>query len=537
MENSEKIKYLMYLRKSTDSEDRQIQSIEDQRKELEKYAKLLNLEVVGFYEENKSAKAPGRIEFNKMLEEIKRGGANGILCWKINRLSRNPIDGGEIQWLLQESSLRSIQTPSREYRTGDNVMMMSVELGMANQFVLDLSKDVKRGLVSKAEKGWRPGLAPIGYLNDRYQDKGSKEILVDEKKFNLVRKMWELMLTGNYTVPQIAEIVNDQWGLRTSYYKRQTRLSLSHIYRIFTNTFYYGEFEYAGKVYQGQHKIMITPEEYDQVQKILGRKGKPRAKHKKLPLTGLIFCGECGCAITADEKTKYVKSEGKIHSYIYHRCTKRKAGITCNQKPINYSELESQAFQIIDSISIPESYFNLAIEILNRENEKESVNRELLIKNQQKAFIDCTKRIDNLIKLYISSDNANRELLSDEEFREQKSVLLKEKSGIQRELKNLDERINEWIDLTEKTFKFATYSKYWFSEGTYEDKSAILRALGSNFVLKDQKLSIQLQKQYELIQNGVNLIKVEFGALEPAEFASEKAKTAHLEAVSTMLSG
>lgn len=202
MENLEKIKYVMYLRKSTDSEDRQIQSIEDQRKELERFSKQLNLDIIGFYEENKSAKAPGRIEFNKMMGEIKKGKANGILCWKINRLSRNPIDGGEIQWLLQESSLRSIQTPSREYRTGDNVMMMSVELGMANQFVLDLSKDVKRGLISKAEKGWRPGLAPIGYLNDRYQDKGNKKIAVDEKKFDLVRKMWDLMLTGNYTVPK-----------------------------------------------------------------------------------------------------------------------------------------------------------------------------------------------------------------------------------------------------------------------------------------------------------------------------------------------
>jgi len=537
MENLEKIKYVMYLRKSTDSEDRQIQSIEDQRKELDKYAKQLNLEVVGFYEENKSAKAPGRIEFNKMMGEIKKGKASGILCWKINRLSRNPIDGGEIQWLLQESSLRSIQTPSREYRTGDNVMMMSVELGMANQFVLDLSKDVKRGLVSKAEKGWRPGLAPIGYLNDKYQDKGNKKIAVDEKKFDLVRKMWDLMLTGNYTVPQIAEIVNDKWGLRTSYYKRQTRLSLSHIYRIFTNSFYYGEYEYAGKIYQGQHKAMISSEEYDQVQKILGRKGKPRAKHKKLPLTGLIHCGECGCAITADEKTKYVKSDKKIHSYIYHRCTKRKAGITCHQKPINYGDLENQAFQILDSTSIPESYFNIAIEILNRENEKESGNRELLIKNQQKAFSECTKRIDNLIKLYISPDNASRELLSDEEFREQKSILLKEKSSIQGELKNLDERINEWIDLTEKTFKFATFGKYWFAEGTYEDKSAILRALGSNFVLKDQRLAIQLQNQYGIIQNGLNEIRAKYATLEPAINASNKAKTAHFEAVSAVLSG
>lgn len=134
-------------------------------------------------------------------------------------------------------------------------------------------------------------------------------------------------------------------------------------------------------------------------------------------------------------------------------------------------------------------------------------------------------------------DNASRELLSDEEFREQKSILLKEKSSIQGELKNLDERINEWIDLTEKTFKFATYGKYWFAEGTYEDKSAILRAIGSNFILKDQKLSIQLQKQYGIIQNGLNEIRAEYTMLEPATNASNKTKTAHFEAVSAIVSG
>lgn len=100
----------------------------------------------------------------------------------------------------------------------------------------------------------------------------------------------------------------------------------------------------------------------------------------------------------------------------------------------------------------------------------------------------------------------------------------------------MDERLNEWIDLTEKTFKFATYGKYWFAEGTYEDKSAILRALGSNFVL-NQKLAIQLQNQYGIIQNGLNEIRAKYATLEPETNASDKAKTAHFEAVSAVLSG
>jgi len=66
---------------------------------------------------------------------------------------------------------------------------MNFEFGMANQFILDLSKNVKRGLKTKAEKGWRPGPAPFGYLNDKSKGKGKNEIIKDPDRFKLVKKM------------------------------------------------------------------------------------------------------------------------------------------------------------------------------------------------------------------------------------------------------------------------------------------------------------------------------------------------------------
>ncbi|NTW26860.1 MAG: recombinase family protein [Candidatus Moranbacteria bacterium] len=531
------LRYFAYLRKSTDAEDRQVQSIEDQQKEMTKLAELFGINIVRFYEESMSAKAPGRPIFNEMMNDIKKGKANGILCWKINRLARNPVDGGEIQWLLQQGTLQSIQTPGREYKTGDNVLMMSVELGMANQFVLDLSKDVKRGLNSKAEKGWRPGLAPIGYRNDRYEEKGNKKILVDSEKFPLVKKMWDLMLTGNYTVPKIIEIANEKLGLRTGFKNKNQKLCICHGYKIFTNTFYFGEFEYAGKTYEGNHEKMITIEEYDHVQKLLGRYGKPRPKTKSLPFNGIIRCGECGCSITADEKIKYVKSIKGMKSYLFHRCTKRKTGIKCSQKPISFADLQNQINQIVDSISLPETLLDFALDVLNKENVCESANRNILIKNQQKALGECIKKIDNLIKIYICPANADREFISDEEFKDQKAGLMKEKSSIQRELKNLDERVNEWIELTERTFRFATYAKYWFSKADYKGKTAILRALGSDFILKDGNISISLAKPYKIINENMVKINAENDTLEPSIFGLNKAKTSLLEPVSVVLSG
>ena len=182
----------MYYRKSTDSEDRQIQSIEDQKTELSKLIRRKDINIVGSLEESMSAKKPGRVEYNKMINLIKSGKANGIICWTLNRLARNPVDGGEIQWLLQNGIIESIITPSREYLPTDNIIMMAVELGMANQFVIDLSKDVKRGMASKVNKGWRPTKAPLGYINDYSGLKGEKKIFIDKVRSDTVRRMWDL---------------------------------------------------------------------------------------------------------------------------------------------------------------------------------------------------------------------------------------------------------------------------------------------------------------------------------------------------------
>src|SRR3989339_1302777 len=190
--NPNQQKYFIYARKSTDVEDKQVQSIEGQLAELRHLAKRENLHITEEFIEKRSAKKPGRPVFNDMLRRIQTGEAQGIICWKIDRLARNPVDGGQIQWLLQQGVIAHIQTHDRSHYPNDNVLMMSVELGMANEYIRQLSANTARGLRQKARQGIYPGLAPLGYINDP----STKTIKTHRKNAKLIKKMFERYAKG-----------------------------------------------------------------------------------------------------------------------------------------------------------------------------------------------------------------------------------------------------------------------------------------------------------------------------------------------------
>jgi len=329
------IKYVVYCRKSTESEDRQTLSLEDQKRELDDLIRKEGLKVVKSFAgkeggESQSAHKRGRPIFGKVMELIESGRANGLLVWHPNRIARNAYDGGLVITLLDEGKLVEIKTPTKAYRnTPDDKFFLNLEFGVAKKSSDDNGVAVKRGLKTKLQMGWCPGYAPLGYLNTKnFEEKGQNKILIDTERFDIVKQMWQMMLTGNYTPPQILKVANGDWKLKSRPTKKNPNgkpLCRSAIYRIFTNPFYYGYFEYGRpkQLYKGNHEPMITEEDFDIVQKLLGRKGRPRPQKHRFAFTGLMRCGNCGAMITAEEKIKHQKN-GNTHHYVYYRCTKRK---------------------------------------------------------------------------------------------------------------------------------------------------------------------------------------------------------------------
>jgi site-specific DNA recombinase len=514
----EKIKYIMYCRKSSESEDKQVQSIEAQQKALKKLAAEKNLTIVKVLEESQSAKKPGRPIFTEMINILSEGKADGILCWKPNRLARNPIDGGTIQWMLQSGLIKSINTPSNEYLPTDNILMLGVEFGMANQFILDLSKDVKRGLNAKAEKGWLPHIAPIGYINDKAGNKGEKIIYKDPNRFPILRKMWNLMLTGHYSVQSIVTIANNDWVLTCSATNKlpERQISLSTGYKIFTSPFYYGKFYHSGQLYDGKHEPLVTEEEFKKVKNILGRKNNSRPKNKNLPFRGIINCGECGAMITAEEKFKTIKQTNEKRKYLYHRCTKRKRNIKCHQKTIRTEILEEQIIEYLENITLPKEILKWCVETLKENKVIEENNTKDIINNLETQISKLETRIHNLTTLFISPENNNKEMLSDEEFKKEKLNLNEKISSLKSQLTKIQEE-DKSLELSIETFDLAANAKHFFLKGDNDEKNQILSSIGSNYSLKDRKLDISLIKPLQLIADGLKENNTNMIRLEPSK--------------------
>src|SRR3989344_3571844 len=434
MKDPNKIKYFLYARKSSEAEDRQVASIDAQISELKNLATENGLQIIKILSEAKSAKEPGRPVFNQMLELISSGDVKGIICWKLDRLSRNPVDSGRISWMLQRSEIKHIYTFGRNYYPADNVLMMAVEQGMANQFINYLSINVKRGFRKKWEAGQVTGIAPSGYLNTPDREKGTKTIIPDPERFQLVRRMWDLMLTGNYTVMQILNTANNKWNYRTIKRRKEGggALSLSTLYKIFTNTFYYGEFERplgSGNFYPGEHKKLITKEEFMRVQALLGRKGKHAPHTRTFAFTGLMRCGDCGCLITAEEKNQIIcptckhkfayerkkacpkcetliekMKNPKILHYVYYHCTKRKQDIKCTQSSVLVEDLEQQIHQYLGTIGINQKYLEWALKHLKEKNKHEAKTNTAVTQNHQQAYKHVMAKIDELLELRLSKE-------------------------------------------------------------------------------------------------------------------------------------
>lgn len=478
------INYILYARKSTESEDKQVQSIEDQVDVMLDLAARQGLKVIAVMRESRSAKAPfRRLEFDKMLATIKSGKANGILSWQLNRLSRNPAENGILQQMLQDEKIMAIQTYDRAYLPDDNAVVFGVEASMANQFIRDLRKGVKRGIAAKLRSGGISGVAPAGYTNNRLE----KTIEIDPLRFPLIRKSIDMFLTGAYSVPQVLDTLNNEWLYRTPVRTKSggQPLSRTGLYDILGNPRLAGLIpnpEQPGEYFEANFPAMITMAEFDKVQELLGNRGKPRlCAGKQFMLKGLLQCGECNCAITAELKSKKLAS-GQLKEYTYYHCTRKRP---CSQKgAVTERDLLDKVTSLIDDYELTEELHSWGVEALQQMADSETAESIGIRKMQVSSAAGVQAQLDTLLDL------ATKGFIEPEDYKAKSTTLKLELIAHNKQHEITTQNTKNWHQLLLKQLDTMTDANTRFAKGGLGDKANILLAIGQNPTILAKELKI-----------------------------------------------
>ncbi len=461
--------YFLYARKSTDVEDKQVLSIEAQLAELRELVKRENLSIIEEFVEKRSAKVPGRPIFNEMLARIQKGEAQGIVCWKIDRLSRNPVDSGKIQWMLQQGIIQHIQTHSQSHYPNDNVLMMSVELGMANEYVRQLSENTARGLRQKARRGEFPSFAPIGYINNP----ATKKIEV-HKDAKVVKKLFELYATGKVNLKYLAEFM-EKAGLKS---RKNNRCNQSRISAILTNPIYYGHFRHAGELYEGNHKPIITKALFDKTNTVLhSRNRRPEKEINSRPLCGLLSCGSCGMGITGEIRIKKQKN-GNTHRYVYYHCTKKSKTQKCPEPCIREEELDKQLSKILSSYTLPKEWVELLENKLYIEEQNTKLTARAQVGDLRKEIEEISKNLSRLTDVYVAQD------IDREEYLKRRHSLMSEKKTLEEQIIKIERTPSMWIEPVREWIKDAqTLDEISKTADLPSKKLSLQKIFGSNLSL------------------------------------------------------
>jgi DNA invertase Pin-like site-specific DNA recombinase len=351
-------------------------SIDSQIKEMTDLVKKEGLIIKNIYKESHSAKTSGaRPVFMQLLSDIRNGQFSGILTWAPDRLSRNAGDLGMLVDLMDQEKLKQIRTYSQTFSNNPNekflLMILCSQAKLEND---QKGLNVKRGIRAKCEMGWRPGPAPIGYYNRSFA--GVKDIMEDPDRGHFVTEMYERVVNGDSgrRIKRWADLVG--FTNRTGH-----KLTLSQVYRMLNDTFYYGEFEYpinSGVWYKGKQPKLITKELFDKVQLKLTVPTKAKWRSRNIIFRGIFKCATCQAAITGEEKIRNRK-HGQPRRHVYYHCTRIKDP-NCKEPFLTEKELTNSIANYINfmAMSHPQTV-KLSKILLHKIEEYKNIREQVLL--------------------------------------------------------------------------------------------------------------------------------------------------------------
>ncbi len=296
-------KYYGYIRVSTIRQGEKGTSLVEQKAAIESYCRRENITISRWFEEQQTAAKMGRIVFVRMLKEIKKGGAAGLVLHKIDRGARNLKDWAELSQLVDSDIDVRIAGDAVDLRSRGGRLSGDILAVVAADYIRNLREEVKKGQVGRLKQGQYPWAAPVGYLNTGRG--GIKAI--DPVQAPLVREAFMLYASGKYSVKALCKHMTTR-GLTTA---RGSPITLSTFHSLLHRPFYYGRIVVNGASYVGAHEPLISKQLFDQVQEIL------RGRHKRLTYRQVPYRFQRKIRCFRCDRILYAETQ---KGHVYYRC-------------------------------------------------------------------------------------------------------------------------------------------------------------------------------------------------------------------------
>ena len=468
---------VIYARVSSREQEREGFSIPAQQELLRKYAADNGFAVVDEFTDIETAKKSGRTAFTKMLAFLRkrREPRPAILVEKTDRLYRNLKDWVSLDEMKVDIHLVKEGIVLSEESRSSEKFIHGIKVLMAKNYVDNLSEEVKKGMHHKAREGNWPSSAPFGYLNER--DGGRSFIVPDPERALLLRNLFEQYDTGEHSLDSLAEHAATI-GLRG---RRGGKLYAATIHTMLRNPLYAGQFYWGGQLYIGKDPKLISWELFDRVQARLDGHPYTRASEHTFAYTGLITCGLCGHAYTAELKKGV---------YVYYRCAKQ---CRKGEKYVPERKMTELILRHVARLRMPPHLREYVLNALRS-------SRRLVADETRTRITAATQRLDRLSRLIDKAYEDKLEGRIDQEFFTQKRLEWEEqRADAAREVERLTKANSASLTTAERVFELANSAYDQLSAREPLQHRDLLKWLFSNFTFAEGTLAATLRKPFDLL--------------------------------------
>ena len=481
-----------YARVSSKDQEKEGFSIPAQQNLISDYASRNSIRIVRNFIDVETAKSSGRTAFGEMVEYlVEHPEIHMILTEKTDRLHRNMKDYATVEELERELHfIKEGSIISKDSRSSEK-FIHGIKSLMAKNFIDNLSEEVRKGQRQKASEGIWPSFAPIGYLNTGLPS-GKRGIGVDPERAGLVRRLFELYSTGNYSLRQLAKWTQSA-GL--TFRKSGRPVNKATLQVILHNRIYTGAFDWDGTQYKGIHEPIVSVELWNKVETQLGHRYSNRHRSVKndLAFSGLIRCANCGCALVGEIKKEV---------YVYYRCTHSRGD--CRQKYVREEVLEQAYAAAIKKIGLPPEFVTWAVSVIRQGTEEERQFHLEAVARLEEELRRTQKRLD---AMYLDRLDGR---ISPDMYDRHAGGMTKERARLERCIQEHQATSPKSHSMeAARLLELAAKAHELFKAQSPRNKRQLLNVVVSNSSWKDGELTVVYRQPFDLFSTWSESMKVQ----------------------------